>query len=122
VKIECEGLTWQFDPMAADMNQGDVICAYTGLSLMAWYKSVLEPDAPAWNKSVRCLYWLMREQNPQHGPAGPVESVNFAPIRLFEAFAEALPKDSEPQAEEDPTMPAAVSGEVVLTPPLTSAG
>jgi hypothetical protein len=108
LKIEFEGRTWQLDLDEVDMAQGETIAAYTGLSIMAWYKSLLDTDAVAWNKSARCLYWLMRQQN---GEPVPLETANFAPIRLFTAFGEGLAADSPAaEAEEDPTKPAGAPG------------
>lgn len=107
MKIEFEGKTWQLELDEVDMLQGETIGAYTGLSIMAWYKSLFDTDALAWNKSARCLYWLMREQN---GEPLPLETLNFAPVKLFEALGVAL--SDTPAAEaapENPTRPGAGS-------------
>lgn len=104
MKIEFEGRTWQLELEDVDMVQGEKIAAYTGLSLLAWYKSLLDTDSVAWTKSVRCLYWLIRDQNSE--PI-PLETANFAPLRLFAAFGEAIAAEKTPDAgaEPDPTKP-----------------
>ena len=107
MKIEFEDRVWQIDLMDIDMVQGETIGAYTGLSVMAWYKSLLDTDSLTWLKSVRCLYWLIRAQNDD--PAD-LETVNFAPLQLFAAFSAARVAETQPgAAEADPTNSAASS-------------
>ena len=123
MKIDFEGVTWQVELLDVDMNQGDVIAGYTGLSLTGWYKSLLDTDSLVWGKSVRCLYWLMRWQNPQHGPPGPIGELNFAPLKLFAALGEALgDEEGTAAAEEDPTQSAAAPAAEASTPVPTPAG
>ena len=115
MKLDFEGRVWQLEPLDVDMTQGEAIAAYTGLSLTAWYKSLLDTDSVAWGKSIRCLYWLMREQN---GDPVPLESANFAPLKLFAAFGDALAADQPAQeAEPDPTKPAGEPAEAALNLP-----
>jgi hypothetical protein len=125
VKLEFEDATWQVEPMDVDMVQGEKIAAYTGLSILAWYQSLLDADKPVWNKSIRCLYWLMREQNPHNGAtaAGP-DALNFQPMRLLAAFQSAVEAEAAEVAAvaEDPTLPGAGNGAADSTPPLTPAG
>lgn len=111
MKIDFEDRVWQFELGDIDVNQGEAIGAYTGLSVMAWYKSLLDPDSLQWLKSARCLYWLIREQNDD--PV-PLETANFAPLKLFIAFGEAL-KAGNGDVEPDPTNSGGDAG--AATPP-----
>ena len=63
MKIDFEGRTWQLELDEATVEQADAIADLTGLTLFGWYKSLVEPDSLGWLKSMKCLYWLMREQN-----------------------------------------------------------
>jgi hypothetical protein len=113
VKIDFEGATWKVEFLDADMIQADAIAAYTGLSLMGWYRSLLDTDGAAWNKSVRCLYWLMLAQNPQNGEFVPLNgTLNFKPLQLFAAFSDAMAAERAEAAgvPEDPTRPVGGSG------------
>jgi len=102
MKIDFEGRAWQFEMDEVTVKQGEVIAAYTGLSLSAWYRSLLDPDSLGWLKSMQCLYWLIREQN---GEGIPLESADFAPLKLMAAFNDAAGAETSAEAEEDPTRP-----------------
>ena len=114
MKIDFEGRMWQVDLMKVSMEQGLAIQAYTGLTPLGWEKSLADPEGPAWLKSMRCLYWLMRAQN---GEDVPLETVNFAVLELFTAFA-AAGDEGAAQEPEDPTRPA---GGLAAGPPATPA-
>jgi len=115
VKIEFEGRAWQFEMDEITVRQGESIAAYTGLSLSAWYRSLLDPDSLSWMKSMQCLYWLIREQN---GESIALESADFAPLKLMAAFNDAAAAEVASEAEPDPTRPA---GEIAAAGQLTPA-
>ena len=117
MKVDFEGRTWQLETAAVDMEQGLAITGYTGLTLVAWEKSLLDPDSLLWLKSMRCLYWLMLAQN---GDDIPLATANFAPLTLWTAFAEAANAEAEAQgaaAEADPTRPAGEPAAGAPSPP-----
>ena len=126
MKVDFEGRTWQLETADVDMEQGLAITAYTGMTLVTWEKSlVADPEkdpaayGTAWLKSMRCLYWLMRAQN---GEPVPLESANFAVLKLFTAWGEGMAAEAEASGlvPEDPTRPAGGSAAgPALTPAVT---
>ena len=123
MKIDFEGRTWQLETGDVDMEQGLAITAYTGMTLVTWEQSLAadpekDPESygPAWLKSMRCLYWLMRAQN---GEPVPLESANFAVMRFFAVWGQAAAAEAGDQvAEEDPTKPAGGSAAAEPSPPV----
>ena len=118
MKVDFQGRTWQLETADVDMEQGLAVTGYTGLTLVAWEKSLLDPDSMAWLKSMRCLYWLMLAQN---GESVQLATANFAPLTLWSAFAEAAAAEAEASgaaAEADPTRPA---GEPAAADPMPPA-
>jgi hypothetical protein len=109
LKIEFEGRSWLLEMDEVGVKQGEKIAKYTGgLTVMGWWKSIIEVEEPGWLKSMQCLYWLIHEQNRE-----PVDmDSDFAPLKLLAAFNKACGEEqastekSAAEGEEDPTKPA----------------
>jgi hypothetical protein len=117
MKLDFEGRTWHLDLEDVTVLQGETITSYTGLTVLGWYNSLGDADSQVWLKSMRCLYWLMREQNPDSDPV-PVADVNPAPLKLLRAYNEGYAAEHpDAAAEADPTRPGAVpDAEPTLAP------
>lgn len=108
MKIDYEGRTWLLEPLDAGVKQSETIAAYSGQpSLMAWYRSLTEPESAGWLKSMQCLHWLMKAQN---GVDVDLATAEFTPLRLFTAFSDAADAETK-EAKE-----AAAAAEAALDP------
>lgn len=121
MKIEFEGRTWQLDTTDVSMQQAETITDFTGLTLAGWEKAAWDHENPVWLKSIRCMYWLMLEQNDS--PA-PLMSLNFAVLKFYMAVAEgnATEASAAQAAETDPTRPGAGNAAEAQPAPSTPAG
>jgi hypothetical protein len=104
LKIEFEGRGWDVDLQGLSLEQAVVITGRMGLSLTGWEKTLADPEDPQWLDAMRCLYWLMRQQD---GDRAAIGDVDFAVLRYATAVGEAIERETPAAVPQDPTKPPA---------------
>ena len=120
LKIEFEGQVYEFDELDLDVDEAETIQKYVGRSLGDWSNGLSVCEI----KSVMALWWLLRKRAGM--PARSIAAApqpGFKPLRLWNAWAEAVKAEgarvaaeqaaeqaaAEAAAAADPTPPAAPS-------------
>jgi hypothetical protein len=113
MKIYFQDRAWELDELEITNKQAEKIRAHTGLSMQKWLDSLRETEAEAWESSFDALYWLMLQQNEQHGmQGGSIADVDYPVYKFIQAYGVAFAAEhaaDEKEAEPDPTQPPADS-------------
>jgi hypothetical protein len=108
VKIEFEGRTREVDVDELSLTQAVVITGRMAGSLKEWEKSLEDPDSPGWLDAMRCLYWLMVQQDGEQAAIGDVD---FPVLKYAQAVADAIERESAPPPDETPEDPTRGGGQ-----------
>jgi hypothetical protein len=89
--VKFDDTEYLLDTDEIDLNQATFIKVKTGLALRPWQEAISDADPEA----LKCLYWLMREQN---GSRVVYEKINIKVVKFYAAFADANKAEQEEQA------------------------
>jgi hypothetical protein len=121
MKFEYDGRTRELDVRDPLMSHALEIQEFTGLSLAAWERSLLDADSAGWIKSLRAAYWLMLAQNGDSVKIG--DTPDFRPVSFADALVDAWTAEAKAAAAEagepDPTKPAGSSAAAAPKPQVT---